>query len=86
MATSSQADAAGHPARLRHVLPPDTCCVRQVYHEQADGVERYYREAGLLMDFEIVTGLKETMPALTAALQPYTQQQEQLEQLREAPY
>jgi hypothetical protein len=56
-----------------------------VYRNEAAVVEQHYRDSGVLMDFEIVTGLKETLPALKAALQPYVQEEQQ-EQLREAPY
>jgi len=43
----------------------------QVYHAEATPVEDYYRERGLLLDFEITGGIPETLPVLKQALEPY---------------
>lgn len=43
----------------------------QVYQAAASPVEGYYREAGVLLDFEITGGIPETTPRLMAALDPY---------------
>lgn len=47
-------------------------CCGQVYHNAAAPVEDFFREHGLLMDFEITGGIPETMPRLLEALKPYT--------------
>lgn len=43
----------------------------QVYRSEAAPVEEFYRERGLLLDFEITAGIPETMPHLLAALAPH---------------
>ena len=43
----------------------------QVYQEEATPVERFFRERGLLLDFEITGGIPETLPRLQSKLQPY---------------
>jgi adenylate kinase len=43
-----------------------------VYRDEATPVEDFFREAGLLLDFEITGGIPETLPRLLAALQPHT--------------
>jgi adenylate kinase len=40
----------------------------QVYKDQSIPVEHYYRERGLLTDFEITAGIPETMPKLLAVI------------------
>jgi len=45
----------------------------QVYNEQAAPVEEVFREAGLLVDFEITGGIPETLPILKRLLEPYMQ-------------
>ena len=34
-------------------------------------MEEYFRERGLLLDFEITGGIPETLPVLKQALEPY---------------
>jgi adenylate kinase len=46
----------------------------QVYNAAAAPVEDYFREAGVLLDFEITGGIPETTPRLMAALEPYIRQ------------
>ena len=43
----------------------------QVYEEEATPVERFFRERGLLLDFEITGGIPETLPRLQSQLAPY---------------
>lgn len=43
----------------------------QVYHEEAQPVEDFFRKSGLLLDFEITGGIPQTLPALQEALRPY---------------
>eukprot|EP00879_Flechtneria_rotunda_P029798 GHRR01032249.1.p1 GENE.GHRR01032249.1~~GHRR01032249.1.p1 ORF type:complete len:133 (+),score=32.08 GHRR01032249.1:450-848(+) len=43
----------------------------QVYNAAAAPVEDYYKQHGLLLDFEITGGIPETMPRLMDALDPY---------------
>ena len=43
----------------------------QVYDEEAKPVEDFFRGSGLLLDFEITSGIPQTLPALEAALRPY---------------
>merc|ERR1711972_170439 len=40
----------------------------RVYSEESGPVEEYYRDAGLLTDFEIVGGIPETLPRLLDAM------------------
>lgn len=46
----------------------------RVYNEGAAPVEAFYRDAGVLLDFEITGGIPETMPRLMAALEPFIHQ------------
>ncbi|GFR51656.1 hypothetical protein Agub_g14089, partial [Astrephomene gubernaculifera] len=43
----------------------------EVYKQEAAPVEQFFREAGLLVDFEITSGIPETMPLLMPLLQSY---------------
>jgi hypothetical protein len=43
----------------------------QVYNAGAAPVEAFFRDAGVLLDFEITGGIPETAPRLMAALAPY---------------
>lgn len=43
----------------------------QVYHAEAAPVEEFFRNQGLLVDFEITGGIPETLPRLQALLGPY---------------
>lgn len=43
----------------------------QVYHQECDPVEAYYRAAGTLVDYEITAGIPETLPGLMALLNRY---------------
>ena len=43
----------------------------QVYRAQAKPVEDFYRELGLLLDFEITGGIPETLPVLLQVLQKH---------------
>ena len=43
----------------------------QVYHASAQPVEDFFREQGVLMDFQITGGIPETLPRLMQALAPY---------------
>eukprot|EP00887_Chlorella_sp_A99_P006205 scaffold3.g6205.t1 len=43
----------------------------EVYKAQAAPVEQFYRETGVLLDFEITGGIPETLPRLLATLQPF---------------
>mmetsp|Transcript_31165 Transcript_31165/g.69296 ORF Transcript_31165/g.69296 Transcript_31165/m.69296 type:complete len:279 (+) Transcript_31165:49-885(+) len=43
----------------------------EVYRSQAAPVEQYFREAGLLHNFEITAGIPETLPGLLQALQQF---------------
>lgn len=40
----------------------------QIYHAEAGPVEEFYRAQGILLDFEIVAGIPETLPGLVATL------------------
>lgn len=42
-----------------------------VYHSQATPVEDFYRNKGILVDFEITGGIPETLPRLKEVLRPY---------------
>lgn len=42
-----------------------------VYKRSAAPLESFFREQGLLMDFDITGGIPETLPRLKAALEPY---------------
>lgn len=46
----------------------------RVYNEGAAPVEAFYRDAGVLLDFEITGGIPETTPRLMAALEPFIRQ------------
>lgn len=41
---------------------------RQVYNSAAKPVEDFFREQGTLLDFDIYSGIPETMPRLLRAL------------------
>jgi adenylate kinase len=56
-----------------------------VYNAGAAPVEAFYRDAGVLLDFEITGGIPETTPRLMAALQPYIQAAAQQQGGRGAP-
>ncbi|KAL6754101.1 putative adenylate kinase 1, chloroplastic [Haematococcus lacustris] len=43
----------------------------QLYNEQASPVESVFKQAGLLEEFEILSGIPETMPRLLEALRPH---------------
>lgn len=43
----------------------------QVYKAQAQPIEEYYREVGILLDFEITGGIPETLPVLLKALESH---------------
>lgn len=51
----------------------------RVYNEGAAPVEAFYRDAGVLLDFEITGGIPETTPRLMAALEPFIRQAQQLQ-------
>mmetsp|Transcript_40418 Transcript_40418/g.101681 ORF Transcript_40418/g.101681 Transcript_40418/m.101681 type:complete len:280 (-) Transcript_40418:166-1005(-) len=40
----------------------------EIYHAEAGPVEEFYRAQGILLDFEIVAGIPETLPGLVATL------------------
>eukprot|EP01025_Chloroclados_australasicus_P024757 TRINITY_DN2482_c0_g1_i1.p2 TRINITY_DN2482_c0_g1~~TRINITY_DN2482_c0_g1_i1.p2 ORF type:complete len:275 (-),score=30.40 TRINITY_DN2482_c0_g1_i1:214-1038(-) len=42
-----------------------------LYQQEAKPVEEYYRNKGLLLDFEIVGGIPQTLPVLLKTLQPF---------------
>jgi adenylate kinase len=42
-----------------------------VYQGGAKPVEDFYRQRGVLVDFEITAGIPETLPGLLELLQPY---------------
>jgi hypothetical protein len=42
-----------------------------VYNAAAKPVEDFFREQGTLLDFDIYSGIPETMPRLLAALGPF---------------
>ncbi|KIY92132.1 hypothetical protein MNEG_15832, partial [Monoraphidium neglectum] len=42
-----------------------------VYRDEATPVEDFFRERGVLLDFEITGGIPETLPRLLAALAPH---------------
>nr|QKY14980.1 adenylate kinase (ADK) [Polytomella parva] len=44
----------------------------KIYSDEAQPVEDFFREKGLLLDFEITGGIPETLPVLTNALKPFT--------------
>lgn len=60
-------------AHLRTAIAPSlqVCCAWQVYQDEAQPVEDFFRRSGLLLDFEITGGIPETMPVLQDALRPY---------------
>lgn len=43
----------------------------EVYHKEASPVEDFFRQKGVLMDFEITKGIPETLPNLLSALKPH---------------
>eukprot|EP01023_Acetabularia_acetabulum_P002903 TRINITY_DN11254_c0_g2_i1.p1 TRINITY_DN11254_c0_g2~~TRINITY_DN11254_c0_g2_i1.p1 ORF type:complete len:270 (+),score=55.34 TRINITY_DN11254_c0_g2_i1:167-976(+) len=43
-----------------------------LYQQEAKPVEDYYEKHGLLLDFEIMGGIPQTLPVLLKTLQPYT--------------
>ncbi|KAK9830061.1 hypothetical protein WJX72_009495 [[Myrmecia] bisecta] len=43
----------------------------QVYHQEAAPVEQFFRDRGVLLDFEITGGIPETLPRLIEALRPH---------------
>lgn len=43
----------------------------QVYKEEAQPVEDFFRRNNLLLDFEITGGIPETLPRLHSTLEPY---------------
>ena len=47
------------------------CFAKQVYRAEAKLVEDFYRDLGVLLDFEITSGIPETMPVLLQALDKY---------------
>lgn len=64
-----QCACAPQPVYRNQLLPvlPAT----QVYKREAQPVEDFFRDAGLLLDFEITAGIPETMPVLMPLLQSY---------------
>jgi adenylate kinase len=52
----------------------------KVYKESAAPIENYYRQQGVLVDFEITAGIPETLPRLLKVLEPYVQQQKAQQQ------
>ena len=50
----------------------DSRRLRQVYNAEAEPVEQLFRDAGLLLDFEITGGIPETLPRLVDALRPHS--------------
>ncbi len=50
----------------------DTPVLRQVYNAEAAPVEQLFRDAGLLLDFEITGGIPQTLPRLLDALRPHS--------------
>ena len=47
-------------------------CLWQVYNSQAKPVEEFFREDGLLRNFEISGGIPETLPRLLQELGPFS--------------
>lgn len=45
----------------------------QIYKDSAEPVKEFYRQRGILINFEITGGIPETFPRLKALLEPYTQ-------------
>ncbi|GMH45112.1 hypothetical protein BSKO_13069 [Bryopsis sp. KO-2023] len=43
----------------------------KIYRDQAAPVENFFREKGLLVDFEITSGIPETLPGLLKTLEPF---------------
>ena len=52
-------------------LSTSASCVLQVYNAAAKPVEEFFREQGTLLDFDIYSGIPETMPRLLRALGPF---------------
>lgn len=67
-----------------NTLIPHTAISKQVYRDEATPVEDFYKEAGLLLDFEITGGIPETLPRLLAALEPHMKGRAQQEPLAAA--
>ena len=54
------------------VRPTLSCNARvQVYEDEATPVEQFFRQRGLLLDFEITGGIPETLPRLHSTLEPF---------------
>lgn len=49
----------------------------QVYHESASPVEDFFREQGVLLDFDINGGIPETVPRLMRELEPFRRHMEE---------
>ena len=47
------------------------CFSGQVYRAEAKLVEDFYRDLGVLVDFEITSGIPETLPVLLQFLEKY---------------
>jgi len=67
---------APHPTRLSQPppnspTPTPTPPNPKVYRDEATPVEDFFKERGLLLDFEITGGIPETLPRLLAALEPH---------------
>lgn len=45
----------------------------QIYKDSAEPVKEFYRQRGILINFEITGGIPETFPRLKALLEPYRQ-------------
>jgi hypothetical protein len=60
-----------HPTTANRQPPTANRQPPQVYRDEASPVEAFFRERGLLLDFEITAGIPETLPRLLAALQPH---------------
>lgn len=66
------------PRRLSNFKsPPLSSPVVQVYKAATAPVEGYYRNKGLLVDFEIAGGIPETLPRLLSVLQPHVEKMQQ---------
>lgn len=44
----------------------------EVYRREASPVEDFFREQGVLLDYEITAGIPETLPHLLSTLKPFT--------------
>ena len=59
---------------VSNLCPPQPAVPRpppQIYQQQAKPVEEFFRDAGLLADFEITGGIPETLSSLLATLQRF---------------